>query len=95
MVDDIAELSRLQSPAPPEFVTLPLVDVVSDAVAAVHPLAGAAGVEVAQGRLDDVLVPVAPRAVARAVTDLLRNAVRHTGPGEECRYPSLRQRISP
>lgn len=81
MVDDISELSRLQSPAPPEFVTLPLVDVVSDAVAAVHPLAGAAEVEVAQGRLDDVLVPVAPRAVARAVTDLLRNAVRHTGPG--------------
>lgn len=79
MVDDIAELSRLQSPARSELVPLPLVDLVSDAAAAVHPLADAAGVRVVTGRLDDVVVPMTPRSVVRAVTDLLRNAVRHTG----------------
>ena len=81
MVDDLAELSRLHGATTDEVVDLSVIDVVSDATAAVAPLADAKSVALAQGRLDDVSVPLDARAVSRAVTNVLRNGIAHTPPG--------------
>ncbi|GAA4414132.1 hypothetical protein GCM10023168_37490 [Fodinibacter luteus] len=82
MVDDIAELSRLHGPSPTtRSEPSSLDDLVSDAVATVAPLAVAAGVEVVAVALDGATVVVDPRAVTRAVTNVLRNAVQHTPTG--------------
>jgi signal transduction histidine kinase len=82
MVDDIAELSRLHGPgAASRSEAVGLDDLVSDAVAGVAPLAEADGVAIAAGHLSGATVEVDPRAVTRAVTNVLRNAVQHTRAG--------------
>ncbi|GAA4393488.1 hypothetical protein GCM10023153_13510 [Ornithinibacter aureus] len=82
MVDDIAELSRLHGPQPTSRAgRCALDDLVSDAVATVAPLAAAADVDVIAGDLAGVTVEVDPRAVTRAVTNVLRNALQHTPAG--------------
>lgn len=82
MVDDIAELSRwhgLEAAVRSEVAGLD--DLVSDAVAGVAPLAAADGVTIVAGDLSGATVEVDPRAVTRAVTNVLRNAVQHTPSG--------------
>lgn len=82
MVDDIAELSRLHGPeAAVRSEAAGLDDLVSDAVAGVAPLAAADGVAIVAGELSGATVEVDPRAVTRAVSNVLRNAVQHTPPG--------------
>ena len=82
MVDDIAELSRLHGPeAAVRSEAAGLDDLVSDAVASVAPLAAADGVTIVAGDLSGATVEVDPRAVTRAVSNVLRNAVQHTGSG--------------
>lgn len=82
MVDDIAELSRLHGPHPTSRAAVcELDDLVSDAVATIAPLAAAADVDVLAGDLAGVAVEVDPRAVTRAVTNVLRNALQHTPAG--------------
>jgi signal transduction histidine kinase len=82
MVDDIAELSRLHGGgATDRAEPVPLDDLVSDAVATVAPLAAADGVVVVAGVMSGVMVDVDPRGVTRALTNVLRNAVQHTGAG--------------
>ncbi len=81
MVDDIAELSRLQGS--PEVLREPvdLDDVVSDAVAGVMPLADAAGVALVAGELAGATVLGEARALTRAVSNVVRNALQHTPQG--------------
>jgi signal transduction histidine kinase len=82
MVDDIAELSRLHGPQPTSrSEPCALDDLVSDAVATIAPLAAAADVEVVAVALAGATVDVDPRAMTRAVTNVLRNALEHTPPG--------------
>jgi signal transduction histidine kinase len=81
MVDDIAELSRLQGATARRSGSAALDDLVSDAVAGVAPLADAADVEVVARGLAGAVLDLDARAVTRAVTNLLRNAVQHTPPG--------------
>ncbi|GAB4087207.1 HAMP domain-containing sensor histidine kinase [Myceligenerans cantabricum] len=82
MVDDLLALSRLQSPAL-VLRTQPvdLRDLVSDAVAAIRPLADAQGVEIVEADGGGAVATVDAREVARAVSNLLVNAVRHTPHG--------------
>lgn len=79
MVDDLFELSRIQagllrlSPQP-----LDVGDVVSDALAAVDPVARAGGVRLG-GQVQPGLQVTADAAeLSRVVTNLLLNAIRHT-----------------
>lgn len=81
MVDDIAELSRLNGAvvADPQLVSID--DLVSEAVAAVIPIAESAGVAVEAGERTVVDVRVDANRVVRALTNVLRNAVQHTPGG--------------
>jgi signal transduction histidine kinase len=85
MVDDIAELSRLHADPAALLArahdVVPLADVVSDAVAAVAPLAEAADVVIRDAGQSDVVIRCDARALTRAVVNLLRNAVQHTPAG--------------
>ena len=82
MVDDIAELSRLHGAgAVARREEAALDDLVSDAVATITPLAAVDGVEVVAVALCGTTVVVDPRGVTRALTNVLRNAVQHTGQG--------------
>ncbi|NHA66528.1 sensor histidine kinase [Phycicoccus flavus] len=81
MVDDIAELSRLQGPAEMPREPVELDDLVSDAVSGVSPLADAAGVRLVAGDLAGATVLGEARALSRAVSNVLRNAVQHTPSG--------------
>ena len=82
MVDDLFELSRIHAGVlhlAPE--ALSVGDLVSDASAAIEPLARKGGVEVV-GHVEDGLEVVAdPRALSRVVANVLGNAVRHTPSG--------------
>jgi signal transduction histidine kinase len=87
MVDDLLALSRLQSPTR-ELRREPadVGDLASDALAAAQPLADAGGVELAgEVHGSPVVAPVDAPHVARALSNLLVNAVRHTPPGRRVR----------
>lgn len=87
MVDDLLALSRLQSPTR-ELRREPadVGDLVSDALAAAQPLADAGAVRVAGDVVGaPVIVSVDAQDVARALGNLLVNAVRHTPAGAEVR----------
>ncbi|MBL0886117.1 sensor histidine kinase [Myceligenerans indicum] len=82
MVDDLLALSRLQSPALVlHRQPVDLRDLVSDAVAAVRPLADAGAVRMVEAEGDGAVAAVDAREVARALANLLVNAVRHTPRG--------------
>ncbi|GGL37126.1 HAMP domain-containing histidine kinase [Phycicoccus endophyticus] len=91
MVDDIAELSRLQAPTATRRERVELDDVVSDAVAGVGPLADAASVAVVGGELAGTTVLGDARALTRAVSNVLRNAVQHTDAGGQVRVVTRRE----
>lgn len=81
MVDDLLSLSRLQSGA--AALTLEkasLADVVSDGLAAAGPMAAARGVRLNGWADGPVPAVVDVRGVARALTNLVANAVRETPP---------------
>jgi signal transduction histidine kinase len=79
MVDDLFELSRIHagvlrlSPQP-----VPLGDVVSEAIAGADSVARARGVRLGGQVEEDVLVTADPAGLARVVSNLLMNAIRHT-----------------
>ncbi|MEV8213337.1 HAMP domain-containing sensor histidine kinase [Leifsonia sp. NPDC077715] len=82
MVDDLFELSRLQSGTlRPQREEVVLLDAVSDAVSDVRVLAEARSVKVAHGRVDGVPVQADPYLLGRVLTNLLGNAVRHAPSG--------------
>jgi signal transduction histidine kinase len=81
MVDDLFEISRLQAGAPSSRTErVCLDDLVSDCVAALEPVAGLQGVRLV-GRADVTAEVLGNGAeLNRALTNLLVNAIRHTGP---------------
>jgi len=82
MVDDLFELSRLQSGTlRPQREEVVLLDAVSDAVADVRVLAESRSVRVAHGRVDGAPVQADPYLLGRVLTNLLGNAVRHAPSG--------------
>ena len=91
MVDDIAELSRLHAPAAVRREPVALDDVVSDAVAGVAPLADAAGVQVLGGELAGATVLGDARALTRALSNVVRNAVQHTPTGGTVHVVTVRR----
>lgn len=82
MVDDLLALSRLQS-AGLELRRDPVAvgDLVSDALAAATPLADAARVTLSGEVESPVVARVDAREVARALSNLVANGVRHTPAG--------------
>jgi len=82
LVDDLFELSRLQSGTlRPQREHVGLLDVVSDAVADVRPLAEARDVTIAHREVGPRTVLADPSLLGRVLVNLLANAVRHTPPG--------------
>jgi signal transduction histidine kinase len=79
MVDDLFELSRIHAGVlqlTPQPVALG--DVVSEALAGADSVARARGVRLGGSVEEDVLVTVDPSGLSRVVSNLLRNAIRHT-----------------
>jgi signal transduction histidine kinase len=79
MVDDLFELSRIHAGVlrlSPQSV--PLGDVVSEALAGADSVARARGVRLGGEVERDVLVTADPSGLSRVVSNLLMNAIRHT-----------------
>ena len=92
MVDTLFLLSRLHAGAL-QLVREPLAlhDLVSDTVASIRPVAAARGVQLSGGADADAIASVDASLVSRALTNLLANAVRHTGPGGTVTVGARRQ----
>lgn len=82
MVDDLFTLSRIHAGVLQlSLQPVVLADVVSDALAAADPVARAGGVDLS-GTVDQGIVLTAdPTELARVVSNLLMNAIRHTPAG--------------
>lgn len=82
MVDDLFELSRIHAGALRlQLDALSLADVVSDAVAVVHPAAAAKRVSIRADRMRPwPVVHGSDPELGRVVRNLLANAIRHTPP---------------
>ncbi len=86
MVGDLLALSRLQSPAGlMRRDGVSLRDLVSEVVEQTRPVAERRGVTLTGDATESALVRVDAREVARAVTNLVANAVRHTPSGGQVR----------
>jgi signal transduction histidine kinase len=82
MVDDLFELSRIQSGTlqlSPDQIALD--DLVSDVLASTEALAREHGVRLDGRASGQLTVRADPRELSRALTNLLANAIRHTPPG--------------
>jgi len=82
MVDDLLAYSRLHAPGVHlELEVVDVGDVVSDVLATAAPIARAATVRLDGEVRGDAVADVDAREVARAVENLVLNAIRHTGVG--------------
>ena len=82
MVDDLFELSRIQSGALRlSSDEIALGDLVSDVLASTEALAREHGVRLDGSATGRLVVRADPRELSRALTNLLANAIRHTPPG--------------
>ena len=82
MVDDLFELSRIQSGALRlSSDQIVLGDLVSDVLASTEALAREHGVRLDGRATGQLSVRADPRELSRALTNLLANAIRHTPPG--------------
>jgi signal transduction histidine kinase len=91
MVDDLFELSRIQSGTlhlSPDQIALD--DLVSDVLASTEALARERGVRLDGSASGQLAVRADPRELSRALTNLLANAIRHTPPGG-CVHVEARQ----
>jgi signal transduction histidine kinase len=92
MVDDLLALSRLQSGALSlDLVDLDVRDVVSDALASTEPLAREAQVALGGSAEAGLVVRADSRELARALANLLANALRHTPAGGSVQVTAERQ----
>ena len=82
MADDLFELSRLRAvPANARSTLVSLREVAEDVVAEIRSDAEARGVELSVDATDRLPVRGDGDELARALANLVANAVRHTGPG--------------
>jgi signal transduction histidine kinase len=82
MVDDLFEISRLQAGAPRARADrVNLDDLVSDCVASIEPVATLQGIKLVGRSMTPLAEVIGDGAeLNRALTNLLINAIRHTGP---------------
>ena len=84
MVDDLFELSRIQSGTLRlSLDTISADDLVSDTLAASRPIADARGVHLTGSALPGVMLEVDAGEIHRALANLVTNAIRHTPPDGE------------
>lgn len=82
LVDDLFQLSKIDAGMLELTVSdVSLYDIVSDAVADLGSLADGRNITVQSSRAEDLTVRADPRELARAINNLLLNAVQHTDPG--------------
>jgi signal transduction histidine kinase len=82
MVDDLFELSRIQAGAvTAKAERVSLGDLVSDCIAALDPLARAQDVRLTGSSAGPSAMNGNGAEINRALTNLVANAIRHTGPG--------------
>jgi signal transduction histidine kinase len=91
MVDDLFELSRLQSGTlRPRCEHVGLLDLVSDAVSDVRTLAEARDISIAHGEVGPDTVWADPYLLGRVLVNLVGNAVRHAPVGSTIVVSALR-----
>ncbi len=79
LVDDLFELSRINAGALRlSLATVPLGDVISDAVASAAPVAAARGIRLVAAESGWPVVKASEPELSRIVANLLRNAIRYT-----------------
>jgi signal transduction histidine kinase len=79
MVDDLFELSRIHAGLlQVSLQSIPLEDLVSEAIAGADPVARAAGVQLGGAVDHGVTVRADPAGLSRVVANLVTNAIRHT-----------------
>jgi len=79
MVDDLFELSRIHAGVLSlSLQSVPLEDLVSEAIAGADPVARAAGVRLGGSVDQGVTVRADPAGLSRVVANLVTNAIRHT-----------------
>lgn len=79
MVDDLFELSRIQSGTIPlDLTRVSVYDLVADALAASEPLARNHGVRLVGSQVQGAPVEVDSGEMTRVISNLLSNAIRHT-----------------
>jgi signal transduction histidine kinase len=79
LVDDLFELSRINAGALRlSLATVPLGDVISDAVASAAPVAAAQGIRLVAAESGWPVVKASEPELSRIVANLLRNAIRYT-----------------
>ena len=82
MVEDLFDLSRIQSGnVGRQAESIALGDLVSDGIAALQPLAAAAGVQLSGSVSGRAVVRGDGRELNRALTNLVGNGIRHTAAG--------------
>ncbi|MCP2637632.1 HAMP domain-containing histidine kinase [Microbacterium sp. HD4P20] len=86
LVDDLFELSKIQSGRLVlSLESVSLYDLVSDAVAELHPLARARSISIRESPRPDLVVRGDARELSRVVGNLLMNAIEHSPPDSEIR----------
>lgn len=86
LVDDLFELSKIQSGRLVlSLESVSLYDLVSDAVAELHPLARARSISIRESPRPDLVVRGDARELSRVVGNLLMNAIEHSPAGSEIR----------
>ena len=86
LVDDLFELSKIQSGRLVlSLESVSLYDLVSDAVAELHPLARARSISIRESPRPDLVVRGDARELSRVVGNLLMNAIEHSPSGSEIR----------
>jgi len=84
LVDDLFELSQIHSGTLRlRLAEVELLDVVSDAVVDVTPLAGARGIRIVHAGVEGRSLRADPHELTRVVANLLTNSIRHAPAGSE------------
>ncbi|MBI2706412.1 MAG: sensor histidine kinase [Actinobacteria bacterium] len=82
-IDDLLELSRIESEEAPQFATVAATDVVADAMARIRPAAEQAGIPLEVVTVDASLaVEGDRRQITSAVSNLLDNAIKYSDSGQ-------------
>jgi two-component system sensor histidine kinase SenX3 len=79
IIDDLLNLSMIESQESPSREPVPIPVLVAEAVEAVRPAAAAAGIPLEiEGELPDAAIPCDRRQVVSALTNLLDNAIKYS-----------------
>ncbi len=82
LIDDLFELTRIESGAAPELTSLALEEIAAEVADGMEPLAARAGVALRLVTAADLVpLPLDGARVERAIGNLLRNAIQHARPG--------------